>query len=716
MQLSTKVLIGLVLGIVAGFFFGEQVAFLKVAGDVFIMSLQITVLPYIIVSLVAGLGGLSIKNAVVLGRKCGSILLMLWAIGLAMVLLATLSFPNWQSASFFSTSLIEKKTEVSYLSLYIPSNIFYSLSSNTVPAVVVFSVALGIALIGVKDKEILLRTFATVGAALGRITNALVGLAPFGVFALIASALGTMRFDELARLQVYMVTYAAVATVLTFWILPSLVTTLTPFRYKDLVGPARTALITAFATGNVFVVLPVLTDLSKELLRSNQGSTSNMESSIDVIIPTSFSFPNLGKILTLLFVPFAGWFANTSIPPSKYPSFAVIGLFSFFGDPITAIPSLLNIFGIPTDTFRFFPIADNLVGARFGTLLAAMYTLVLAVLGASAISGIIQIHWRKLARSIAFSLLAAVIVIGAVRALFEYGIQHTYKENEVLVSMEMLHQYPEAKIFSTEIPAPVTVNSGTPHLEDIRQRGFIRVGYFDAALPFAFVNKEGRLVGFDIEMAYILAKDMGVRLELVRIDRSNAPEALNNRIVDMIMSGMVVTLDRARELELSTPYLKQTLAFVVKDNRLEDFNSREQVQKLKKVKLAVFNSPYYLEKVKNYLPQAEIVVINSPEEFFSRNESDIDAFVYSAEAGSAWSLIHPEYTVAIPYPDVPEVPLAYAFSRENYELKNYIDLWIDLKKRDRTIDGLYDQWILGKNAVRSEPRWSVIRNVLHWIN
>lgn len=45
MQLSVKVLIGLGLGIIAGIFFGEQVAFLKIFGDIFILSLQMTVLP-----------------------------------------------------------------------------------------------------------------------------------------------------------------------------------------------------------------------------------------------------------------------------------------------------------------------------------------------------------------------------------------------------------------------------------------------------------------------------------------------------------------------------------------------------------------------------------------------------------------------------------------------------------------------------------------------
>jgi len=75
MSLSTKVLIGLALGIASGIFFGEEAAFLKVIGDAFIQLLQMTVLPYVMVSLIVGLGGLSYHEAASLGRKCGVVLL-----------------------------------------------------------------------------------------------------------------------------------------------------------------------------------------------------------------------------------------------------------------------------------------------------------------------------------------------------------------------------------------------------------------------------------------------------------------------------------------------------------------------------------------------------------------------------------------------------------------------------------------------------------------
>lgn len=45
MSLSTKVLIGLVAGVACGLFFGEYVGFLGVAGQAFILLLQMTVIP-----------------------------------------------------------------------------------------------------------------------------------------------------------------------------------------------------------------------------------------------------------------------------------------------------------------------------------------------------------------------------------------------------------------------------------------------------------------------------------------------------------------------------------------------------------------------------------------------------------------------------------------------------------------------------------------------
>ncbi len=52
------------------------------------------------------------------------------------------------------------------------------------------------------------------------------------------------------------------------------------------------------------------------------------------------------------------------------------------------------------------------------------------------------------------------------------------------------------------------------------------MGYFRESLPFAFTNRNGDLVGFDIELAHILARELGVTLEFVRIEREQVAKHL----------------------------------------------------------------------------------------------------------------------------------------------------------------------------------------------
>ena len=93
LNLSTAILLGMVLGILAGVFFGELVGFLDVIGNAFIRLLQMTILPYILASLILGIGGLTFEKARLLAAKAGVLLLLTWAIAFAFILLMPLGFP-----------------------------------------------------------------------------------------------------------------------------------------------------------------------------------------------------------------------------------------------------------------------------------------------------------------------------------------------------------------------------------------------------------------------------------------------------------------------------------------------------------------------------------------------------------------------------------------------------------------------------------------------
>jgi Na+/H+-dicarboxylate symporter len=90
LSLSSQIMIGMGLGFGVGIFFGEYCAFLQIIGNAFIKLLQITILPYIIVSMILGIGGLTVDQAKLMVKKAGILMLLF------------ILFAAWFSGSTFS--------------------------------------------------------------------------------------------------------------------------------------------------------------------------------------------------------------------------------------------------------------------------------------------------------------------------------------------------------------------------------------------------------------------------------------------------------------------------------------------------------------------------------------------------------------------------------------------------------------------------------------
>ncbi len=710
------------LGILAGVFFGELVGFLSVVGDAFILLLQMSVLPYVAVSLIVGLGRLSREEAVSLARHAGISLLVLWAITLSVMLMVPLAFPDWESASFFSTALVEERPSFDFIALFIPANPFRSLAESVVPAVVVFSIALGLALIAINRKEGLIRGLAALTEAIGSIAGFVMRVAPLGVFAIAANAAGTMDVEQLQGLQVYVAITVALATLLAFWTLPVLVTTLTHFRYGEIMRSVRGALITAFATGNLFVVLSVLSERSKELVQSGRPEDGDSARLAEVLVPTAYNLPTSGKLLSLGFVLFAGWLTGNDISLAEYPTFVAAGLASFFGSTLVAVPFLLDLFRIPADTFELFIVSDNVIVNRFGALLAAMFIVTLTLLTVSAAEGRLVIRWKQILRYAALTVGLTLLTIGGVRGIFE-ATGREYQGYHLFVDRGLLEPGVKATVLDAPpdpLPGGVLealerrVEGRTSALERTAERGLLRVGYYKDWLPYAFRNPSGELVGFDVEMFHRMARDLRVALEFVRVDRRDAVRLLDAGYLDIAM-GRVITPETMRETAFSAPYLDETEAFIVRDYRRREFSSRASLQKLEGLRIAIGSSPYYLAKLRRLLPDAELIEIQSPREFFTDTSGRFDAMYFAAAAGSAWSMVYPAYAVAVPQPDVVRVPLAYPLAHGDPQMVDFVNGWLGLKQKDGTIRELFNYWMEGKEQKRRKPRWSVIRDVLHWV-
>lgn len=709
---SRQILIGLVAGIATGLFLGEHAARLDILAEAYIKLLQMTVLPYVVVSIVSGLGSLTFAQAKLLALRTGVVLLLLWALGLTIVFLFPLMFPPGETASFFSTTLLEPPRAFDFVDLYIPANPFHSLANAIVPAVVLFSIMMGVALIGTPGKEKVLDLLDVLRRTVSRITTFVVRLTPIGLFAIAAVAVGTLTVEQWAQLEVYLLAYGAMALVGALWLLPGLIAVLTPVPYRRVLAVTRDALVTAFVTAELFVVLPILSEGAKTLVRE-YGLGERAAEAPDVIVPASFNFPHVGKIMTLSFVLFAGWYAGAPLSPTSWPELASAGILTLFGNVNVAVPFLLDLFRVPADTYQLF-VATSVINARFGTLLAAMHTVAMAVIGTWALAGAWRVDRRRLIGYSITSVLLLGAAIGGVRGLVAWLAPPAFDGRRIVYGRDLLRHGASDTVRDDTPPAPPAAIQGEAALDRVRRLGVLRVGYVDDNLPFTYVNDKGALVGFDAEMAHALAQELGVRLAFVRVTPASFRAAVREGTCDLVMSGIVVTTGTAADTVFSRPYLDETVAFIVPDHARGRFVSWEALEGTPRLRVGVGNQPYFIAQVKRRLPRAEIVPFATAEALIAAVGTTVDASVMTAERGSAWTLVHPHLAVVVPFPDPVKVPLAYPLAHD-VALARFVDAWIDLKRKDGTIQSLYDYWFLGKAATPPRPRWSVLRNVLGWV-
>jgi Na+/H+-dicarboxylate symporter len=213
LKVHTQILIAIVLGTVAGLALGEKAIHLKVVGDMFIRLLKMIIIPLILASMVAGivslgdvrrLGRIGLKTFIyytattLLAVSVGLVLvnLMKPGVGVKMGTEAAVDMASRETPSI--VSIIED---------IIPENLFAAMAENKVLSVIFFSLLLGIAISSTGEKaKPLAAFFESFNTVMMKITDWIMLLAPFGVFALMAYTIGTMGFSVLRPLAVYMVT------------------------------------------------------------------------------------------------------------------------------------------------------------------------------------------------------------------------------------------------------------------------------------------------------------------------------------------------------------------------------------------------------------------------------------------------------------------------------------------------------------------------------
>ena len=576
-------------------------------------------------------------------------------------------------------------------------------------------------MIRVGNKQRVVDVLTTMGDALMTMTGFIGRLAPYGVFAITASAAGTIDVTELARLQVYIVLYVAIALLLSLWIVPGLIASLTPLTYGSVLRAFRGPLITAFATANLLIVLPVLAADGKRLIAEADGQddagTGQEKSAIDILIPAAFPFPNLGLLMSLMFVLFGGWFVGSSISPASYPALAGAGLAGLFGGTILTLPFLFDMFQLPADLFQMF-ITVDVIASRFGTLLAGMHIIAVALIGAYAMQGQVRLRPLRLLRFALVSLVLLFSVLLSVRAFYTFVFVAPFTKGEVLSGLPLLGEAQPQTVYrdSAKVPAG---QGGANGLDRIQRSGVLRACYRRSDYPSAFFNSRDELVGFDIELAHRFARQLDARVEFVPIDSiPDAEERVNTDYCDVLMSLMPMAPEMTLRFAMTVPVLDSAVGLVVEDHRRRAFQTWDAIRALGPMRIASSDNLASRRFLDQTLPGAQPVLFEDNDDLNALLSADpltFDALLMPAEEGAAWTIRYPRFNLVTPSP-ILIVPFAYAVQQGDDALLDFLNAWLLNARGNGTVDALYRYWMLGQVQQTKPPRWSVVRDVLGWID
>ena len=707
---GTWIGIGLLLGIACGVLFGEYCEKLQIVGQAYVGLLQMTVLPYLTISLVAKMGRLDLHRARNLGFTAIVVLLFFWLIGITLIVAVSTFLPPIEGASFYSPTQasVSAEVEANVLSRFIPTNVFRSLSDEDVPAVVLFCLFFGAALIMVRGKEPLLDLLDLCSDAIGRINIFLVRLAPIGLFMLTASAAGTLRVDELERLQAYLILFALTCAITALGILPLLVSSLTGIRYREMLRVAQEPMLTAIATGKLFVVLPQVVEECEHLVEERDAAR---ESTPSVIVPLAYAFPHIGKILTFLFISFAAWYVGHALTSAQTTAMASTGAISSFASPLVTVPFLLDEYQLPQDLMPLF-ILPGFITTRLADVVGVMHLMALTVIVTLTLQGRLKIRWGRFVAAAGIVLLC-LGVGGTASRWYLASTRLKYDLDERLLSLSVSAPHKQVVVFESrdEVPSRAPLSGST--LDRVKVEKVLRVGYHPQHLPYSYFNRDGDLVGLDVELVHRLAIRLQVHVEFVPYTYDTLVEQLDSGEIDLALGGLMLKPERLLRIAFTQPYQTATIAVVLPDHRRAELTKWDDPQMPSDVRLAVVNDDLAIA-ARRQMPNTEIVVIDSYSSFFDGSHEDLAGLIIAAEEGAAWNVLYPEYTVVVPKPMV-QWPVGMAVRSADVKWLHFLDRWLDFERLGGSLDRLRTHWIEGGGTEKREPRWCIVRDVLHWL-
>lgn len=709
-KLGYEALLAILLGIFAGLFFGPLCADLKPIGDAFIYALQIIVLPFIPSLLMHGLGSLSPDLAKKLFKRGWFVLILMWIVILGVCYIVkeliptplpspSVGFTLEQTAAPFNASSSDVKT----------TNIF-DVANNIIPIVTIFSLIFGVALMHLKDKEPLLGLLDRINNSLDRVIKWITVISPIGIFAHVAYVMGTINFHDLAKLQLYVGIVIFTTLFLSLWVFPMLVSNLTSIPFRELMREYRNVSFLPFATAIPTIALPYINNAMRRMAERKNLELATFKNTSQTMMPIGFGFAQLGNFIPLLFIFFLSFFFRHPLEGSEKLLLPFLVTIFSIGIPqfsFVALPFLLKTLTLPAEGFSLYA-EISAITLNFQVLLSTVSMLSFIYLVVLRYYGLLEIQWRRLCLTLGSSIIALVAIVFAAKNY----IPATDNYNDLYYSLkvsDIIESPPPVTIYKERAPMPAPTEN--PTLARILKRGVIRVCYDERNIPFCYLNKWDEVVGYDIAYAYQLAKDLDVKLELVPLVDGDFSNAINSGYADTIMSAVLLDEKRILTMLFSDAYNEQENVLVVPRAREHEFINLPLLQSNPNLKIAATGG--YTHVVTTHFSEKNLVLANGIDLLVN---GQVDAQLWSELPAYIWCLAHPDF-ITISYQNaLGKKYFAYPVRPDSEQFVHFINEWLSLKQEQGFEEKQRQYWFLGKTPISEEKRWSIIRNVLHWID
>lgn len=193
-------------------------------------------------------------------------------------------------------------------------------------------------------------------------------------------------------------------------------------------------------------------------------------------------------------------------------------------------------------------------------------------------------------------------------------------------------------------------------------------------------------------------------------------EEINSGLYDIGMSELSITEKRLKAMYFSDPYLDSRIVFVMRKKFRKSLTSVETILQNPHVQICVLRGTSYESLARDLFPPSQIVLVDDLEDFAKYYPHSV--LLIGEPQAISWSLNYPNFTVVAPDPLISKESFAYALPLRSERFLAFINLWLKLKKNEGFTKDQYDLWVLGKtkNIIPEAPRWSILRNVLHWVD